>query len=108
MFGWAASCSGDDGLWRYDSGGEHGRPLEPDTRVLRNRRGGRGLLRGRRELYRRGGDRAELPRPPERAPADPAPAVAGLRRLDGILRGRARRPRRLTRAAPGRSATRGG
>ena len=42
-------------------------------------------------LTRRGVARAELPRAAERAPADAAAPLAGLRRLDGVRGGRARR-----------------
>ena len=56
------------------------RRLEPNARLLRDRRGGRRLGRGR--LPHRGGPRAHLQRAPERPPSDPAGAPAGLRRLD--------------------------
>ena len=81
------------------------RPLEPDARLLRHRRGGRRLGR-RGRLHGRGVARAELPRAAERPPADAAAARAGVRRLDG-LRGRRAAAARAGPAPPARARARG-
>ena len=79
------------------------RSLEPHARLLRDRRGGRGLGRRRDGYAAEESPRAELPRAAERPPADPAPPRPGLRRLDGV-RGRPAGAARRRRARPARAA----